>query len=283
MSYLSFLHIQCNMGDIEKRIYTYVIFGKREDLIQFPQTASVNLAVGLESVVEFRPVFLFWDKTDEILIGLCESWPWLKKILAAAIKRYIQNKYKEVFLSHPETLFLSEQAERNIAADLWKERPGAKTELHEKYAKMIAGDILVQAEEKNLFWILGEDCRYEELLEWLLLTEKSAGPGVTELFLFGSAEQKENSEEILERFYEETGLAGSFCPVSDCRKEVARAKSNVLMVDCLGLTVDMAGRPAYYVDGTGVRTTKEMKRLSGVCKACYGLRMHLDRAFLSAL
>lgn len=293
MSYLFFLHIQCNMDDDKKRIYTYVIFGKREDFVQFPQTAAVKISLEGGQTAEFRPVFLFWDKTDEILITFYKRWRKSEKsglraafgkAVAAAVKKHIQNKYKEVFLHSPETLFLSESAEKEILPDFWQEKPRMQTELYEEFGKRMAREVLLQSEETlSLFWVLGEDGGYDGLLEWLIDAEKAAGANMSDVFLFGTAAQKEKGEELLESFYEETGLAGSFCPVSECRKVAAQIKGKVQVVDCLGLATDKLGRPAYYIDGSGVRTGKEMKRLSGVCKTCYSLRNHLDRAFLSAL
>lgn len=293
MSYLSFLHIQCNMGNEEKKIYTYVIFGKREQLEQFPQIGPVEIHVGFDEVAEFRPVFLFWDRTDEILVGFYGKWaksekrgigPAFGKAISALIKNHIQNKYKEVFLSHPETLFLSENAECEIIPDFWEERPDKKQHLYDGAGKMRAYHVLAQSKEPvSLFIIPGEDCRYDVLLDWIIAAEKAAGLNIADLFLFGTAEQKDNCEEILESFYEKTGLAGSFLPVSECRKMVAYAKDEVLLLDGVGLSIGQIGRPVYYIDAAGVRTGKEMKRFSGVCKVCYSLRNHLDRAFLSAL
>lgn len=288
MSYLSFLRIQCSMGNEDRKIIKYVMFGDRENMTQFPKTDVVKIDMGLHETTEFRPVFLFWDKTDELLVRFYEKWSIsgkrILRNLSVAVKRHMQNKYKEVFLCHPETLFLSERADKEIPLDFWREIPGRQKILSESFAGATLLDILGQSErEVTVFLILGGESNYEKVSEWLSEADRIAGPKMTDLFLFGDSEQKEDAEALLENFYEETGLAGSFCAVSECRRTGASIRGEVLIVDGRGLLAEQVGRPTYYIDGAGVRTRKEMKKLAGVCKGCYSLRKHLDRAFLSAL
>ncbi len=281
------------MGSEEKRIVKYVMFGKRENLTQFPETSPAEILTGADETTEFRPVYLFWDKTDEVMVRFYEQWRNSEKTglasvfgrtLSVVAKRHIQNKYKEVFLSNPETLFLSERAKEEIPRGFWREEPVTQEELFAGFGREAAVDILKQTTRSiTVFFVLGRECRYDEVWEWLLEAETAAGPDMTNLFLLGEPQQQEYGEDILERFYTETGLAGSFYEASECRRIIAMTTGDVLLLDCLGLPLGQLGRPAYYIDGTGVRTGKEMRRLTGVCKACHSLRNHLDRAFLSAL
>ncbi len=293
MSYLSFLRIQCSMGNDENKVIKYVIFGKREQLTQFPDTRPAVILTGDNEKTEFRPVYLFWDKTDETMVRLCEQSIQASdagfarifgKVLSAMAIRHIQSKYKEVFLSNPETLFLSEKAEKEIPPVLWREMPAPREELFLGFGKKEALNILTMAERKTtILFAPGRECRYDEVWEWLLEAESAAGTAINQLFLLGYPEQKENVEDVLERFYNETGIAGSFYPETECRRITAMIDGDVLLLDCLGLPFRQLGRPTYYIDGTGVRTEKEMHRIQRVCKACQSLRNHLDRAFLSAL
>lgn len=288
MSYLSFLRIQCSMGKGERNIIKYVMFGDRESMTQFPKAAAVEIDMESCEIAEFRPVFMFWDKTDEIMVRFYRQWAISGKKtlrrLSRAVKQHMQSKYKEVFLVCPETLLLSEQAEREIPHEFWEEIPRMQKSLLEPFARGTSLKILGGAErEVTVFLALDEECNYESLAEWLSKADHMAGLKMKDLFLLGDSGQKEKAEELLENFYEETGLAGSFCAVSECRRMVMSVGGEVLLVDERGLMTEQVGRPAYYIDGAGVRTRKEMKRLAGVCKGCYSLRMHLDRAFLSAL
>ncbi len=276
------------MSNEDRKIIKYVMFGDREHMTQFPKAGAVEIAVGPYEIIEFRPVFLFWDKTDEILVRFYGQWVISgKKIfgwLSEAVKRHMQSKYKEVFLSHPETLFLSEKAQREIPIGFWGEVPGIQKSLEEQFAENTSLKIFEAAErEVSVFFMLGGECNYERLAQWLSKVDGIAGLKMTDLYLFGDAYQKEYAEELLESFYEETGMAGSFCGISESRRMMTMTRGEVLLVDERGLLAEQVGRPAYYIDGAGVRTRKEMRRLTGVCKGCYSLRMHLDRAFLSAL
>ena len=80
MSYLSFLRIQCSMGNEENIIVKYVMFGKREQLTQFPGTNPVVILTGENTKTEFRPVYLFWDKTDETMVHIL---PFARDVLDA--------------------------------------------------------------------------------------------------------------------------------------------------------------------------------------------------------
>lgn len=288
MSYLSFLRIQYSMGNDDSKIINYVLFGKREELTQFPETGPVKLLTGAAEWTEFRPVYLFWDKTDEMLMRFYERWQNRRQMryryLSFVVKRHMQNKYKEVFLSNPETLFLSERAEKEIPRDFWEAEPPFKESLFSGFGKAMAIRMLGKTTHAvTVFLALESECRYAEVLEWLVQAESAAGTKMTNLFLLGAPQQKEYGEELLEQFYEETGLAGSFYPDEECRKLLAVSEGESLLLDCRGISFGQLGRPAYYIDGAGVRTGKEMRRLGSVCKACYSLRNHLDRAFLSAL
>ena len=293
MSYLSYLRIQCSMGNDESNIINYVIFGKREELTQFPGTDQVEILTGENEKIQFRPIYLFWDKTDEMLVRFYEQWEAGEKTglqsvfwkgLSVLGKSHIRSKYREVFLTNPETLFLSHRAENEIPDSFWRERPRLQKEWFQGFGKEKARNLLGKLQcEVTVFLVLDEECNYEEVQTWLLLAEGAAKVNMKNLFLFGGQEQKENGEEVLEQFYMETGLAGSFYPVSDCKKIISQTQGDVLLLDCLGLSVSEVGRPTYYIDGAGVRTEKEIRRLAGVCKACHSLRNHLDRAFLSAL
>lgn len=286
MSYRFFLRIQCSMGNEEKEIINYIIFGKREELTQFPVSDRSVTLCGEERIIEIRPVYLFWDKTDEIFLQISEkcSAKMVGSVIARAARKHIQNKYKEVFLNNTETLFLSEKAQREIPVWLHQQRTDVSRSIHLFYAEAKAKTVLAESEtEKELFLVLDEDVKYEQLRNWLLETETAAGSRMANLFLFGLQEQKENGELILEEFYEQTGMAGSFYPTEELKRILSETENEVVLLDGRGLSVGMIGRPSFYMDGAGVRTEKEMRRLSGVCKACYGLRNHLDRAFLSAL
>ena len=293
MSYLSSLRIQCSMGNDESKIINYVIFGKREELTQFPETKPVTVLTGEEERTQFRPIYLFWDKTDETLVQFYEQWRaagktgWTASFgngLCALAQRHIRNKYKEVFLCDPETLFLSERAEKEIPIDFWIEKPPIHRAIFGAYGKETARKILGNASGKmTLFLVLNEECYYEEEQTWLFQAEREAKETLRDLFLIGGKEQKEKCEEILELFYMETGLAGSFYPLAEYKRILSETEGDVLLLDCLGLSVSEIGRPTFYIDGAGVRTEKEIRRLAGVFKACHGLRNHLDRAFLSAL
>lgn len=293
MSYLSFLRIQCSMGNEENKIIKYVMFGKREQLTQFPGTKPAVILTDDGDKTEFRPVYLFWDKTDETLVRFYEEranasdkgWSRLfGKTLSAVAVRHIQNKYKEVFLSNPETLFLSEKAEREIPQGFWKERPEQREALFSAFGKREALRMLKRAEkETTVLFAPDRDCRYEDALEWLRKAETAAGTRMSNLYLLGLKECRERGEDILEQFYAETGIAGSFYTDTECKRIIAMTEGEVLLLDCLGLSIRQLGRPTYYIDGSGVRTEKEMRRIQGVCKACQSLRMYLDRAFLSAL
>jgi len=293
MSYLSFFLIQCSMGYDETEIIKYVMFGKKEELSQIP-VGQPNVVIEDETgKAELRPVYLFWDKTDEKMVQLygCCARQGRKGIgslarsaLSAVAVRHIQNKYKEVFLSNPETLFLSEKAEREIPWGFWQLTPGQQERLHLKYARAQAREILRNCREQiTLFLILSPECSYAEVYDMLLMAEKEAGVHLSDLFLLGEMSQKENAEEILEDFYEESGIAGSFYEACEYKKIVATVSGCSFLLDYRGLTVKELGRPTFYIDGAGVRTGKEIHRLEGVCGTCRSLRKHLDRAFLSAL
>ncbi len=293
MSYLSFLRIQYSMSNEEKLIIKYVMFGKREQLTQFPGTNPVVILTGDNKKTEFRPVYLFWDKTDETMVHILEKQKnamdtgricFSGKVLETVAVKYIQNKYKEVFLSSPETLFLSESAQTKILPVLWKETPVPREEWFLGFGKREALRILSQAKrEITVLYVTEPDWTADEVQEWMQLAEEAAGPRLVNLCMFGEAEQKDRGEEVLDRFYVETGIAGSFYAKTECRRVAAMTKGDVLVLDCRGLSLCMVGRPTYYIDAAGVRTEREMRRMKGVCKGCQSLRMQLDRAFLGAL
>lgn len=293
MSYLSFLRIQCSMSNEENIIVKYVMFGKREQLTQFPGTNPAVVLTGNHEKTEFRPVYLFWDKTDETMVRILEHrgtgadtgrirFP--GKILETVAVKYIQNKYKEVFLSSPETLFLSESAQTKILPVLWKETPVPREEWSLEFGKREALRILSQATRGiTVLYVTEPDWVADEVEEWMQLAEKAAGANLENLCMFGEKEQKDRGEEVLEQFYVETGIAGGFYAETECRRMGAMMKGDVLLLDCRGLPLAMVGRPTYYIDAAGVRTEREMRRMKGVCKGCQSLRMQLDRAFLGAL
>ena len=293
MSYLSFLRIQCSMGNEEDKIIHYIIFGKREELTQFPSADREVCLTGEDGTVKVRPIYLFWDKTDELFVSLYEKNRFAETLrFASAFKRglsvmatkHIRNKYKEVFLSNAETLFLSERAQKEIPPEWWSAYPETQYRMQRSYACEKALQLLAKAEHGlAVFLVLEEECCYEQLQLWLCRLEGCAGANIKSLFLFGLPEQKESGEDVLETFYTETGLAGSFYTVAECKRILAATKDEVLLLDCRGLPVEEIGRPTFYIDGSGVRTEKEIRRFSGICKACDSLRNHLDRAFLSAL
>jgi hypothetical protein len=281
------------MGNEENTIIQYVMFGKREQLVQFPGTRPALVLTGENHKTEFRPLYLFWDKADESIIRLLERQSGAerrrrgrfgKKMLETMAVKYMQSKYKEVFLTSPETLFLSESAQRNIPAILWKESVLPREEWFLGFGKKEALRLLSQEKQKiTVFYVPEEDWNTEELWEWLQAAEKAGGILLENLCIFGRPEQEDKGEELLERFYVETGIAGSFYNHSECRRIAAMTKGEVLLLDCLGLELGTVGHPDYYIDAAGVRTEKEMRRLKSVCKGCQSLRMQLDRAFLGAL
>lgn len=293
MSYLSFLRIQCSMGNEENLIIKYVMFGKREQLTQFPGTNPAVILTGDNKKTEFRPVYLFWDKTDETMVRILEKQKntvdtghmrFPGKVLETVAVKYIQNKYKEVFLSSPETLFLSESAQTKILPALWKETPVPREDWFLGFGEKEALRILAQTKEEiTVLYVLRKDWNVDEVWEWMLSAEKAAGTQLENLCIFADPEQKDRGEEVLDRFYVETGIAGSYYAQTECRRVAAMTKGDVLLLDCRGLTLCMVGRPTYYIDAAGVRTEREMRRMRGVCKGCQSLRMQLDRAFLGAL
>ncbi len=295
MSYLFFLHIQCSMGQRENEIVYYVIFGKREELEQLPVCDPVYVLEDEEESVELRPIYFFWDRSDEKLVHLYERCEkereragGLKSYLLHSVSDFIlnhmRNKYKEVFLSNPEALFLSEKAEKEMHPQLWKRPPAKQDRLHQIYGARQALEILEAHPKKiALFLALSKECRYERISQWLLEAERVGGEGMSDLFLFGEAHQKESSEEVLEIFYEETGLAGSFYPIHEYKKMLMSVSEETLLLDFYGMSMKEIGKPTFYIDGAGVRTRRENQRLKGVCNACKSLRNQLDRAFLSAL
>lgn len=293
MSYLSFLRIQCSMGNEENRIVKYVMFGKREQLTQFPGTNPVVILTGENTKTEFRPVYLFWDKTDETMVHILEKQKraadtgrirFPGRVMETVAVKYIQNKYKEVFLSSPETLFLSESAQTKIFPVFWKETPVPREEWFLEFGKKEALRILSQVKRRiTILYVAEPDWIAEEMQEWMQLAEKAAGAQLENLCIFGEPEQKDRGEDVLDRFYVETGIAGSFYAETECRRVAAMTEGEVLLLDCRGLSLCMVGRPTYYIDAAGVRTEREMRRMKGVCKGCQSLRMQLDRAFLGAL
>lgn len=293
MSYLSFLHIQCSMGYDETEIIKYVIFGEREELAHLPPCEPSIVVPGIQVRTELRPLYLFWDKTDERVVRLYESFDKkergrcgsaLGKAVSSIAVKYMQNKYKEVFLSQPETLFLSEKAQKEIPGEFWQTLPNPQIALHHRFGEREVLGILASAKRKlSLLIILPQECVYDELETWLLRVEELAGVYLGELFLLGMICQKERGEDVLDAFYEQTGLAGSFYPLSEYRKLMSMVGNRSILLDYAGLPVKELGRPVFYVDGAGVRTRKELQRMGGVCEACRSLRNHLDRAFLSAL
>lgn len=293
MSYLSFLRIQYSMGNEENIIIKYVMFGKREQLTQFPGTNPAVVLTGEDEKTEFRPVYLFWDKTDETMVRILEHQSasadsvrirFPGKVLEMVAVKYIQNKYKEVFLSSPETLFLSESAQTKILPVLWKETPVPREEWFLGFGKREALRILSKVtREISILYVAEPDWSAKQLRQWMQAAEQAAGAHLGNFCMFGEEEQKDRGEEVLEQFYLETGIAGSFYAEPECRRVAAMTKGDVLLIDCLGLSLAMVGRPTYYIDAAGVRTEREMRRMKGVCKGCQSLRMQLDRAFLSAL
>ncbi len=295
MSYLSFLHIQCSMGYDETEIINYVIFGERAQLEHFPGGKPEVILDDETGKVRIRPLYFFWDKADEKLLRLYEGCQKreeqysgklsaVMRLASAMILRYIQNKYREVFLSYPETLFLSEKAEAEIPQALWKRMPDRHENLHLLFGERSALEVLGGCErEMTLFLMIPPECRYERLLSWLLEAEQKAGVYLADLFVFGELQQKEGTEEMLDEFYEETGLAGSYYMISECKKMLAPVSRDSLFLDWRGLTLQEVGRPSFYVDGAGIRTGREIHKLKGVCDECRSLRNQLDRAFLSAL
>ncbi len=297
MSYLSFFLIQYSMGYDDTEIINYVIFGKREELEHFPCGEPFVILGSGDERVKIRPLYLFWDHTDEqilpFLYALTDSGQQgllgkLRILLGDkrrnVILHHMQNKYREVFLSDPETLFLSEKASAEIPGELFKERPDGDFRLHQLYAKE---EVLAVCRscigDLSLVFVLPEEFSAETLRDWLLDVERAADVRLADLFLLGSGRQKEYGEEVLEEFYERTGLAGSFYGREDCKKMLSIVSGSSLFVDCFGLPVTEIGRPTFYIDGSGVRTAREIRRLGGVCKGCKSLRNHLDRAFLCAL
>lgn len=283
------------MGNVENKIIKYVMFGKKEELLQFPGTDPAVILTGDDDKTEFRPVYLFWDKTDETMVRILERQNSFAdtghgrrrfpgKLLETVAVKYIQNKYKEVFLSNPETLFLSESAEVEIPPILWKEKPVPKEEWFLGCGKREALRMLAQTKQDiTVLYAPEPSWTDDEAWEWMLLAEKAAGTRLTNLCMFGDLEQKERGEDVLDRFYMETGIAGSFYADTDCRRVIAMTEGEVLLFDCLGLSLCLIGRPTFYIDGAGVRTEKEMRRIRSICKGCQSLRMQLDRAFLGAL
>ena len=298
MSYLSFFLIQYSMGYDDTEIINYVIFGKREELEHFPCGEPFVILSEGEERVKIRPLYLFWDHVDEQLLQLLRDrdLAHMRKGLFAKVKNllesrrrnmvvhHVQNKYKEVFLSNPETLFLSESAREQIPEQLFGKMPGGAERLHRMFAREEALSLCQSCPgELAFFFVLPEEFSAEDLRQWLLDVEGAADVRMSDLFLFGSERQKEQGEEVLEEFYERTGLAGSFYGREDCKKMLSIVSGSSLFVDCFGLPVTEIGRPTFYIDGSGVRTAREIRRLGGVCKGCKSLRNHLDRAFLCAL
>ncbi|MBQ8526893.1 MAG: hypothetical protein IJ429_00340 [Lachnospiraceae bacterium] len=281
------------MGYDETEIIHYLLFGKKEELSQLPPCHPSVVLEDATGKTEFRPVYLFWDSADEKTMQLycdCKSEEakgfrgMLRSMLASVAVRHMQNKYKEVFLCHPETLFLSEKAEKEIPKLFWKMIPEECGKLHMRYGQREALNLLRTGKERvTLFCVIPDGFAKEDLLAWLFKAEKAAGVRLSDLFLLGDICQKESAEDVLEDFYEETGMAGSFYPAEECKKLIMSVGGYSLLLDCFGLPVKQVGRPTFYIDGAGVRTTKEIHRMEGVCKACSSLRMYLDRAFLSAL
>lgn len=293
MSYRSFLRIQYSMGNEENTIIKYVMFGKREQLTQFPGTSPAVVLTGDGHKTEFRPLYLFWDKTDETMVHLLEKQENVKdtgrkrfrrKIAEKVAVKFIQNKYKEVFLSSPETLFLSESAQTKIPPVFWKSRVLPREEWFLGFGKKEALRMLAQAKGKiTVFYAPEKEWNTEEVWDWLQAAEKAGGTRLENLCIFGDAEQKDRGEDLLDRFYVQTGIAGSFYAETECRRVEAMTDGEVLLIDCRGMALRSVGRPDYYIDAAGVRTEKEMRRIRGVCKACQSLRMQLDRVFLGAL
>jgi len=283
MSYLCCSGIQYSMGN---EIVHYVMFGEREEMERLPGGMPVVRLKGDEEL-ELRPLYLFWDKTDERVLDMCESKKlsegnFLMKKMRAALVHYIQVKYKEVFLSSPETLFLSEKAKKAIPEMLLPQR-GEYLRLHQLFARQEMCRICRENREGlAAFWVLPEEMPMDFLKEWLEKME-SEGEGLSDLILFGDSWQKESGEEVLEEYYEETGLAGSFCMREDCKRMMSLNSSRILLIDCFGMSMQEIGRPSFYIDGAGVRTDREIHRLKGVCGDCQSLRNHLDRAFLSGV
>ena len=298
MSYLSFLHIQYSMGYDDAELINYVIFGKREELQQLPCGEPFVILEEDGKRVKIRPLYLFWDHVDEQMLpflrdkdATCVSGGLLgklRKILRDKRKviamYHIQNKYREVFLSDPETLFLSETAREEIPEILFQANPGAGVRLDRMYARKEALSVCRSCPgDLSFFFVLPEEFTAEDLRQWLLDVETAADVRLVDLFLFGSERQKEYGEDVLEEFYERTGLAGSFCMRGDYKKMLSIVSHSSLLVDCFGMSLVEIGRPTFYVDGSGVRTAKEIRRLRGVFRGCKSLRNHLDRAFLCAL
>lgn len=234
---------------------------------------------------------------------------------------YFRRRYRGVFLENTETLFLSEKSEKEIPDFLWKSKPRETEELHWSYAKETFWEILGQADIRktvNTVDIVhrttienatniggGEVKRLETAITLAFALPEEASPAIFEewleeiwenqrvqskiedFILIGSSQQQEACEEILDFFYEQTGIAGSFYDgLKQYKREMAervytdeQPKRKVLFLDCLGVPVKEIGRTAFYIDGTGLKTKGEIRKMVSAGIICKSLRKYLDSIF----
>lgn len=276
---------------------------RRQDAIPYELTddeGSVQICI--------HPLFLVWKGKDETYLHKISKWReqkqtgFLQVVVCRLSRIYFGKRYREIFDCDTATLLLSEKAEKELPDFLWKPQSGQNRkqikwrELSRLYsARELERILLAQKTCLTLLVALPDDDSVWEIPAWLADTEEKSGAKLCDLVIFGTAEQREMCEEMLDDFYEKTGIAGSFyetvfyqtqTPLTWIGEE--RQESSVcVLYDAKGIPIQTLSKRGiwadYYMDAAGVRSRREIRRLESSGITCKSIRNDLDRAILSTL